>query len=76
MYIPEEMKKVNRFVDVAIPENKMFFQRLGEVKVDPANFTGDEPAPMNQSKIDQIEAYSRYAEEMAKPENERSNEPD
>lgn len=65
MYIPEKMQ-VNKFQDVAIPANKMYFARLGESVPPSQQFTGDEVAPINQSKIDQIEAYERYAEEMSR----------
>lgn len=67
MYIPEKMK-VNKFVDVAIPSNKSFFSRLGEVKVDPSSYTGDEVAPEMMSKTQSIEDYRQYAEEMSKKE--------
>lgn len=69
MYIPEKMQ-VNKFQDVAIPANKLYFARLGQTDVPTSQFTGDEVAPMNQSKIDQIEAYRLYAEEEAKKVNE------
>lgn len=66
MYIPEEMKKENRFLDVAIPTTKQLFARIGESAPLPSSFTGDEVALMNQDKIQQIEDYQSYAEQMAK----------
>lgn len=65
MYIPEEMKKVNKFVDVAIPTNRSYFSRIGEVQIPSSQFTGDEVARVNQDKIDQIVDYAEYAEKMA-----------
>lgn len=66
MYIPEEMKKANKFQDVAIPSNRSYFSRLGEVTAPSTQFTGDELARINQDKIDQIEDYAQFAEEMSK----------
>lgn len=60
MYIPDELKKVNKFVDVAIPSNRSYFSRIGEVQLSPSQFTGDEVAPMNLSKIEQISDYEQY----------------
>lgn len=68
MYIPEKMK-VNKFHDVAIPSNKSFFSRLGNVDPNILKYTGDEVAPEPMSKTDSINDYIEYAEEMA-----RSNE--
>lgn len=75
MYIPEELKKVNRFQDVAIPSNKSYFSRLGEVTTPSTQFTGDEVARMNQDKIDQIVDYSEYAEKMAEEQYNKSEKP-
>lgn len=71
MYIPEEMKKANKFVDVAIPSNQSYFSRLGEVSALSTQFTGDEVAAMNQDKISEIEAYAQYAEEMASKDSDK-----
>lgn len=65
MYIPEEIKKVNKFIDVAIPSNKSYFSRLGEITVPSTQYTGEQVAQMNQDKISEIEAYAEYAEQMA-----------
>lgn len=62
MYIPEEMKKVNKFIDVAIPSNKSYFSRLGEVTAPSTQFTGEEVARMNQDKISQIQDYLDYVQ--------------
>lgn len=65
MYIPEELKKENRFLDVAIPSTKQLFARIGESAPLPSSFTGDDVAVMNQDKIQQIEDYQSYAELMS-----------
>lgn len=72
MYIPEEMKKVNKFVDVAIPSNRSYFSRIGEVSLPSSQFTGEEVAPINQDKIDQIVDYAEYAEKMGNEESNKS----
>lgn len=65
MFIPDEMKKSNKFQDVAIPSNRSYFARLGEVTIPSSQFTGDEVAPIGQDKISQIEDYAQYAESLA-----------
>lgn len=72
MYIPDEMKKENKFLDVAIPSNKQYFSRIGEVTSPSTQFTGDELAKMNQDKISQIEDYAEYARMMAEKESKES----
>lgn len=73
MYIPEDFKKVNKFIDVAIPSNKSYFSRLGEVNVPSTQYTGSELARMNQDKVSQIEDYADYAEQIANEYNKDSN---
>lgn len=68
MYIPNELKKENKFVDVAIPTNKMLFSRIGEIQPDGRLYTGDDVVPLNQTKSDQLDDFDRYAEQMAKEE--------
>lgn len=68
MYIPDEMKKVNAFQDVAIPSNKSFFARLGEVNPDSLKYSGDELVPESMRKTDSINDYIDYAEMKAKEE--------
>lgn len=75
MYIPEDMQKVNKFVDVAIPTNKSYFSRLGEVTQPSTQFTGDELAKMNQDKIAQINDYLDWAESQNKEEYDKSEKP-
>lgn len=75
MYIPEEMQKVNKFVDVAIPTNKSYFSRLGEVTQPSTQFTGDELAKMNQDKIAQINDYLDWAESQNKEDYDKSEKP-
>lgn len=70
MYIPDELKKANKFIDVAIPSNQSYFSRLGEVKVPSTQYTGEEVAQMNQDKISEIEAYAEYAEKLAEESNQ------
>lgn len=64
MYIPDEMKKANKFIDVAIPSNESYFSRLGEITQPSTQFTGQEIAKLNLDKVSQIEDYARYAESM------------
>lgn len=69
------MQKVNKFVDVAIPTNKSYFSRLGEVTQPSTQFTGDELAKMNQDKIAQINDYLDWAESQNKEEYDKSEKP-
>lgn len=71
MYIPESLKKVNQFQDVAIPSNKSFFARLGEVSPDSLKYSGDEVVPESMRKTDSINDYIDYAEMKAKEESEK-----
>ena len=64
------MKKANKFVDVAIPSNRNYFSRLGEVTQPSTQFTGEEVARMNQDKISQIQDYQDYVESLNLTENE------
>lgn len=72
MYIPEDMQKPNRFIDVAIPSNKSYFSRLGEVTQPSTQFTGTEVAKMNLDKIAQIEDYLNWAESQETSKSEES----
>lgn len=69
MFIPEKMK-VNKFQDVAIPSNKSFFARLGNVDPDILKYSGDEVVPEQLNKVDSLVDYELYAEVMAKKESE------
>lgn len=73
MFIPEEMKKANKFIDVAIPSNRSYFSRLGEVTSPSTQFTGEEVARMNQDKVTQIEDYAQYVEEMQRVEDTKND---
>lgn len=64
MYIPEEMK-FNRFVDVKLPKNHDYFARLGQFQPSPSMYTGDDPAIMEQNKVDSIQDYLDYASQMS-----------
>lgn len=73
MFIPEEMKKENKFADVAIPSNRSYFSRLGEVTQLSTQFTGDEVARINQDKVSQIVDFAEYAEEMQRIEDSKND---
>lgn len=75
MYIPEEMQKVNKFIDVAIPSNRSYFSRLGEVTQPSTQYTGEELAKLNQDKISQIVDYAEYAAAKAEDEYNKSEKP-
>ena len=64
MYIPEELK-VNKFVSVHLPENALYFARFGYQIPQSQLFTGDEVAQMSQNKVDSINDYLEYAQQMA-----------
>lgn len=70
MYIPEEMK-VNKFVSVHLPENATFFARFGYQVPQSQLFTGDDRAVMPQNKLDSINDYLDYANEMASQKEEQ-----
>lgn len=71
MYIPEELKKENKFQDVAIPSNKSYFSRLGEVTAPTTQFTGEEVAKLNQDKVSQIVDYQDYVEALSENNGEK-----
>lgn len=60
--------KVNKFEDVAIPSNKSFFARLGQVSLPSSSYTGDEVVPIDQRKVDELDMFEKYAEQMSKEE--------
>lgn len=54
MFVPDKLK-LNKFQLVRIPSNKDYFGRVGLTGTGPSSsYTGDEIAPMAQSKMDQI----------------------
>lgn len=64
MLVPEKLK-LNKFKLVKIPSNKDYFARVGlQSAGTPSQYTGDEMAVLDQSKIDQIRAadaeYAKY----------------
>lgn len=72
MYVPDELK-LNRFVNVPIPENRDYFARFGTSKVaQDAAYTGDSDAPLPKSKIDAISDMDRY-DRMMQEEESRKN---
>lgn len=56
MYVPEDLKKVNEFVDARIPSNRDYFSRFGNCPAAPSAYTGDNVAPMPADKVSQIVA--------------------
>lgn len=59
--------RINRFKDVAIPQNKDYFARLaGNTVQAPAGaYTGDVPVHIEGNKTDELNLYARYAEAKA-----------
>ena len=51
MFVPEKLK-LNRFVDVNIPDNRSYFTRFGKSVVPTGSYTGDDSAPMPKNKVD------------------------
>lgn len=69
MFVPDDLK-VNRFSDVKIPSNKMYFARLGRQALPSGYYTGEDSAPMPVDKVTSISAEEqRIFDEM------RANEP-
>lgn len=73
MFIPEKMK-VNKFEDVAIPSNKSFFARLGQVSPDVLKYSGDEVVPEQMTKSQEIDDFALYAEQMAREQATKDSE--
>lgn len=73
MYIPEELK-VNKFADVRLPDNASYFSRFGQSFPGQQLYTGDESAPIEQNKVDDLDAYMRYASAMARESQNKSDE--
>ena len=70
MYIPLVFCKENAFIDVAIPSNRSFFSRLGEVVPSSGLYSPDDVVRVNQSKIQQIEDYQKFLESETSKETE------
>ena len=68
--------RINRFKDVAIPQNKDYFARLSgaDIKVPDSAFSGDQVAPMPMNKTDELDMYARYGEQLAKEAKQKSDE--
>ena len=58
MVAPEKMK-VNHFREVRIPENKELFKRFGQYQPSESYFTGDEAAPMGETKVETLARIAR-----------------
>lgn len=70
MYIPAKFK-LNKLVDVQIPEPRSYFSRYGYNSMPSGAMSGDEQAPVKKNKVDtfaDMEAYDRMkqAEEDSK----------
>lgn len=61
MYVPKQEMKINKFRLVVIPKNRDYMVRFGAVTPG-GNFSGEEVAPVQQNKVDDLETWSRYAE--------------
>lgn len=68
MYIPIELQKENRFQDVAIPANSVYFGRLGEVSPKSLLYSGDDLADPNITLDDQVQMFEQYCEEQSNKE--------
>lgn len=66
MYIPNEEMKVNKFKLVFIPKNRDYMSRFGSVTAPASAFSGDAEVHRQQNKVDDLDYYSRYADQMAK----------
>lgn len=60
MYVPEKLK-LNRFKLVAIPKKMEYFQRFG-ANAAPLPTSGDEVAPHQERKIEQVRATAEDLE--------------
>lgn len=69
MLIPEKLK-LNKFKLVKIPSNKDYFGRVGLQGVGtPSQYSGDDLASPQQSKLDQIiEADREYQQYLKNPD--------
>lgn len=60
MLVPNKLK-LNRYRFVSIPKNRDYFAKYGNFNTLQVNYTGDDVAPIGQSKLDQIlEADAEY----------------
>lgn len=71
MYIPDELK-INKFEACKIPSPKQLFSRFGDNAPMANMYTGDEVAPIGQSKVDQIADYQAYVDAMANEQSSKS----
>lgn len=67
MFIPKEMK-LNRFKEVSLPSARDFFGITQGQIPNSSQYTGDEPAPMPANKVDSINDFIDYAEQMQREE--------
>lgn len=54
MFFPDEMRKLNAFVDVRVPENAVLFGRSRSSSVPSGCYSGDEPVEMATDKVTSI----------------------
>lgn len=71
MYVCEKLK-LNKFRDVKIPANKDYFQRLGLTTTPTGEYSGDDSAPMPQTKIQSIEDIEAYDRMKQNEENSKT----
>lgn len=71
MYCPDPKMKINRFQAVAIPRNCEYMRKFG-ASVAPSNmYTGEEMAPLPQTKIDMLADADRYDRMMQEVERQQ-----
>lgn len=73
MYVPDEKMKINKFRIVAIPKPIEYMKRFGTADMPSSSYSGDEFAPLPQSKVDMLADADRYDAMMQKVELEKSN---
>lgn len=74
MYVPDEKLKINKFVQVAIPRTVEFVKRFGNVSPASSLYSGDELAPLPETKMDSLADIDRYDQMMQREELEKSDE--
>lgn len=67
--------KLNKFVHVNIPTNREYFARVGLSSVgSPAQYSGDEPVPLNGRLVDTLDMLDRYDKYMQDKVNDSKSE--
>lgn len=65
MYFPKEEMKVNKFHLVVIPKNRDYMSRFGSV-IPAGAFSGEQESHQPGNKVDDLEYWSKYAEQKAR----------